>query len=260
MLDLGIAGRRAIVCASSRGLGKGCARALARAGVAVVVNGLDEARLEATAAELARETGAEITAVAADVTTRAGQAKLLAALPDPDILVTNAGGPPFKDFRELSREAILTGVTWNMVTPIELIQATVDKMVERRFGRIVNITSISVRMPVQGLDLSSGARAGLTAFLAGVARSVAHAGVTINNVLPGFFDTDRYWAGVDATAKLQGKTREQFARERAATVPARRIGDPQELGDACAFLCSARAGYITGQNLLLDGGLFNSAF
>ncbi|MCC2663415.1 MAG: short chain dehydrogenase/reductase family oxidoreductase [Geminicoccaceae bacterium] len=233
MLDLGIAGRRAIVCASSRGLGKACARALARAGVAVVVNGLDEARLEATAAELARETGAEITAVAADVTTRAGQAKLLAALPDPDILVTNAGGPPFKDFRELSREAILTGVTWNMVTPIELIQATIDKMVERRFGRVVNITSISVRMPVQGLDLSSGARAGLTAFLAGVARSVAHAGVTINNVLPGFFE---------------------------ATVPARRIGDPQELGDACAFLCSARAGYITGQNLLLDGGLFNSAF
>ena len=260
MLDLGIAGRRAIVCGSSRGLGKACARALARAGAAVVVNGLDEARLKATADELARETGAEITPVAADVTTRAGQARLLAALPDPDILVTNAGGPPFKDFRELSREAILSGVTWNMVTPIELIQATVDKMVERRFGRVVNITSVSVRMPVAGLDLSSGARAGLTAFLAGVARSVAHAGVTINNVLPGFFDTDRYWAGVDATAKVQGKSREQFAEERAATVPARRIGDPQELGDACAFLCSARAGYITGQNLLLDGGLFNSAF
>jgi 3-oxoacyl-[acyl-carrier protein] reductase len=260
MLDLGIAGRRAIVCASSRGLGKACARALARAGVTVVVNGLDEARLEATARELREETGAEIIPVAADVTTREGQAKLLAALPDPDILVTNAGGPPFKDFRELSREAMLTGVTWNMVTPIELIQATIDKMVERRFGRIVNITSISVRMPVQGLDLSSGARAGLTAFVAGVARSVAHAGVTINNVLPGFFDTDRYWAGIDATATVQGKTREQFAREREATVPMKRIGDPQELGDACAFLCSARAGYITGQNLLLDGGLFNSAF
>ena len=260
MLDLGIAGRRAIVCASSRGLGKACAQALARAGVAVVVNGLDAARLEATAKELRETTGAEITPVAADVTTPDGQAKLLAALPDPDILVTNAGGPPFKDFRELSREAMLTGVTWNMVTPIELIQATIDKMVERRFGRIVNITSISVRMPVQGLDLSSGARAGLTAFVAGVARSVAHAGVTINNVLPGFFDTDRYWAGIDATAKVQGKTREQFAKEREATVPMKRIGDPQELGDACAFLCSARAGYITGQNLLPDGGLFNSAF
>jgi 3-oxoacyl-[acyl-carrier protein] reductase len=259
-MDLGIAGRRAVVCASSRGLGKACARALAQAGVSVVVNGLDAARLEASAEELRRQTGSEIKAVAADVTTREGQAKLLDALPDPDILVTNAGGPPFKDFRELDRSAILTGVTWNMVTPIELIQATIDKMVERRFGRIVNITSISVRMPVQGLDLSSGARAGLTAFVAGVARSVAHAGVTINNVLPGFFDTDRYWAGVDATATVQGKSREQFANERAATVPARRIGDPQELGDACAFLCSARAGYITGQNLLLDGGLFNSAF
>jgi 3-oxoacyl-[acyl-carrier protein] reductase len=259
-MDLGIAGRRAIVCASSRGLGKACARALARAGVAVVVNGLDEARLAATAEELRRETGSRITPVVADVTTRDGQAKLLEALPDPDILVTNAGGPPFKDFRALDREAILTGVTWNMVTPIELIQATIDPMIGRGFGRIVNITSISVRMPVQGLDLSSGARAGLTAFVAGVARSVAHAGVTINNVLPGFFDTDRYWAGIDATAKVQGKPRDQFAKERENLVPARRIGDPQELGDACAFLCSARAGYITGQNLLLDGGLFNSAF
>ena len=259
-MDLGIAGRRAIVCASGRGLGKACARALARAGVAVVVNGLDEARLQASADELRRETGAEITPVAADVTTREGQAKLLAALPDPDILVTNAGGPPFKDFRALDRSAILTGVTWNMVTPIELIQATIDPMIARGFGRIVNITSISVRMPIQGLDLSSGARAGLTAFVAGVARSVAYAGVTINNVLPGFFDTDRYWAGIDATAKVQGKPREQFAQERENLVPARRIGDPQELGDACAFLCSARAGYITGQNLLLDGGLFNSAF
>jgi 3-oxoacyl-[acyl-carrier protein] reductase len=260
MLDLGIAGRRAIVCGSSRGLGRACATALARAGVEVVINGLDEARVAAAAEQIARDTGARITPVAADVTIRDGQAKLLGALPDPDILITNAGGPPFKDFRELSREDVLKGVTWNMVTPIELIQATIDGMVERRFGRIVNITSISVRMPVQGLDLSSGARAGLTAFLAGVARQVAHAGVTINNILPGFFDTDRYWAGVEATAKVQGKSREQFATERAATVPMRRIGDPAELGDACAFLCSARAGYITGQNLLLDGGLFNSAF
>jgi 3-oxoacyl-[acyl-carrier protein] reductase len=260
MLDLGIAGRRAIVCGSSRGLGRACATSLARAGVEVVINGLDEARVAAAAEEIGRATGAKVTAVAADVTTRDGQAKLLGVLPDPDILITNAGGPPFKDFRELSREDILKGVTWNMVTPIELIQATIEGMVERRFGRIVNITSVSVRMPVQGLDLSSGARAGLTAFLAGVARQVAHAGVTINNILPGFFDTDRYWAGVEATAKVQGKSREQFASERAATVPMRRIGDPAELGDACAFLCSARAGYITGQNLLLDGGLFNSAF
>ena len=260
MLDLGIEGRRAIVCASSRGLGRACATSLARAGAELVINGLDEARLAATAQAIRAETGAKVTAVAADVTTKDGQARLLAALPDPDILVTNAGGPPFKDFRELARDDLLKGVTWNMVTPIELIQATIDGMVERRFGRIVNITSISVRMPVQGLDLSSGARAGLTAFLAGVARQVAHAGVTINNILPGFFDTDRYWAGVEATARVQGKTREQFGTERAATVPMRRIGDPAELGDVCAFLCSARAGYITGQNFLLDGGLFNSAF
>jgi len=260
VLDLGIAGRRAIVCASSRGLGKACARSLARAGVAVVINGLDEARVRATAEELKRETDAEVTPVAADVTTKEGQEKLLAVLPDPDILINNAGGPPFKDFRELAREDMLRGVTWNMVTAIELVQATVDKMIERRFGRIVNITSISVKMPVSGLDLSSGARAGLTAFLAGVARQLASSGVTINNVLPGFFDTDRYWAGIDATAKAQGKPREQFAQEREATVPMRRIGDPAELGDACAFLCSARAGYITGQNLLLDGGLFNAAF
>jgi 3-oxoacyl-[acyl-carrier protein] reductase len=260
MLDLGIEGRRAIVCASSRGLGRACAMSLARAGAELVINGLDEARLAATAQAIREETGAKVTPVAADVTTRDGQAKLLAALPDPDILVTNAGGPPFKDFRELARDDLLKGVTWNMITPIELIQATIDGMVERRFGRIVNITSISVRMPVAGLDLSSGARAGLTAFLAGVARQVAHAGVTINNILPGFFDTDRYWAGVEATAKVQGKTREQFGKERAATVPMQRIGDPAELGDVCAFLCSARAGYITGQNFLLDGGLFNSAF
>ena len=260
MLDLGIAGRRAIVCGSSRGLGRACATSLARAGALVVINGMDEARLGRAAEEIRRETDATITPVAADVTTREGQAKLLAALPDPDILITNAGGPPFKDFRELSREDMLKGVTWNMVTPIELIQATIDRMVERRFGRIVNISSISVKMPFLGLDLSSGARAGLTSFLAGVARSVAHAGVTINNLMPGLFDTDRYRAGVAANAKSLGVSVEEMAERRRNSVPARRIGDPAEFGDACAFLCSARAGYITGQNLLLDGGLFNSAF
>lgn len=260
MLDLGIRGRRAIVCGSSRGLGRACATSLARAGVAVVINGVDEARLGRAAEEIRRETDATITPVAADVTTREGQAKLLAVLPDPDILITNAGGPPFKDFRELSREDMLKGVTWNMVTPIELIQATIDQMVERRFGRIVNITSISVKMPFLGLDLSSGARAGLTSFLAGVARSVAHAGVTINNLMPGLFDTDRYRAGVAANAKSLGVSVEEMAERRRNSVPARRVGDPAEFGDACAFLCSARAGYITGQNLLLDGGLFNSAF
>jgi 3-oxoacyl-[acyl-carrier protein] reductase len=260
MLDLGIKGRRAIVCGSSRGLGHACATSLARAGVEVVVNGTDAERVGRAADEIRRKTGAKVTPVAADVTTHEGQAALLAALPDPDILITNAGGPPFRDFRELSREDMLKGVTWNMVTPIELIQATIDQMVERRFGRIVNITSISVRMPFLGLDLSSGARAGLTAFLAGVARSVAHAGVTINNLLPGLFDTDRYRASVAANAKSLGVSAEEMAERRKDSVPAQRIGEPSEFGDACAFLCSARAGYITGQNLLLDGGLFNSAF
>jgi 3-oxoacyl-[acyl-carrier protein] reductase len=260
MLDLEIKGRRAIVCGSSRGLGRACATSLARAGVEVVINGMDEARVSVAAEEIRRETGAKVTPVAADVTTTAGQARLLAILPDPDILVTNAGGPPFKDFRELSRDDMLKGVTSNMVTPIELIQATVDPMVERRFGRIVNITSISVKMPFLGLDLSSGARAGLTSFLAGVARSVADAGVTINNLMPGLFDTDRYRSGIAANAKALGVSVEEMAERRRNSVPTKRVGDPAEFGDACAFLCSARAGYITGQNLLLDGGLFNSAF
>jgi 3-oxoacyl-[acyl-carrier protein] reductase len=260
MLDLGIKGRRAIVCGSSRGLGRACATSLARAGVEVVINGMDEARVSVAAEEIRRETGAKVTPVAADVTTKEGQARLLAILPDPDILVTNAGGPPFKDFRELSRDDMLKGVTSNMVTPIELIQATVDPMVERRFGRIVNITSISVKMPFLGLDLSSGARAGLTSFLAGVARSVADAGVTINNLMPGLFDTDRYRSGIAANAKALGVSVEEMAERRRNSVPTKRVGDPAEFGDACAFLCSARAGYITGQNLLLDGGLFNSAF
>jgi 3-oxoacyl-[acyl-carrier protein] reductase len=260
MLDLGIKGRRAIVCGSSRGLGRACATSLARAGVEGVINGMDEARVSVAAEEIRRETGAKVTPVAADVTTKAGQARLLAILPDPDILVTNAGGPPFKDFRELSRDDMLKGVTSNMVTPIELIQATVDPMVERRFGRIVNITSISVKMPFLGLDLSSGARAGLTSFLAGVARSVADAGVTINNLMPGLFDTDRYRSGIAANAKALGVSIEEMAERRRNSVPTKRVGDPAEFGDACAFLCSARAGYITGQNLLLDGGLFNSAF
>lgn len=259
-MDLGISGRKAIVCGSSRGLGRAIAGSLARAGCVVVMNGIDAGRLAEQAEALARETGAQVLPVAADVTTREGQDALFAACPEPDILITNAGGPPFKDFREIDREAMLKGVTANMVTPIELIQRSIDGMVERRFGRVVNITSVSVRMPVFGLDLSSGARAGLTAFLAGVSRSVAHANVTINNILPGYFDTDRYRAGIDATAKAQGKSHDAMHAERVATVPARRAGDPAEFGDAAAFLCSARAGYITGQNLLLDGGLFQSAF
>ncbi len=259
-MDLGIAGRKAIVCASSRGLGKACARALAQAGCEVVVNGLDAKRLEATAAEIAKATGAKVTAVAADVASADGQKALLAACPAPDILINNNAGPPFRDFRELTRQQMIDGVIANMIVAIELIQKTIGPMSERKFGRIVNITSGSVKMPLAGLDLSSGARAGLTAFLAGVARTVADKNVTINGILPGTFDTDRLRANLKANAQKTGKSEDDAAKARLATIPARRFGQPDEFGAACAFLCSAQAGYITGQNLLIDGGAFNGAF
>ena len=259
-MDLGIKGRKAIVCASSLGLGRGCAFALARAGVDVTLNGRDRKALEVTAEEIRAATGVTVTAVAADIGSPVGQAEILAACPAPDILVNNNGGPPFRDFRELDRDKMLDGVTMNMVTPVEMIIAVIDGMIGRRFGRIVNITSVSVKMPVAGLDLSSGARAGLTAFLAGVARPVAEHNVTINHILPGFFDTDRMRSGFTATAKLTGRSENELAEERANQIPARRFGDPAEFGDACAFLCGASAGYITGQSLLIDGGVYNSAF
>jgi 3-oxoacyl-[acyl-carrier protein] reductase len=259
-MDLGIKGRKAIVCASSRGLGKGCAMALAQNGVSLVLNGRDEAALNATAEEISKATGVSATPVIADISTPEGQAAVLAACPQPDILVNNNGGPPFKDFRELDRNSMLEGVTMNMVTPIELIQKVIDHMIEQRFGRIVNITSMSVKMPVPGLDLSSGARAGLTAFLAGVARTVAGNNITINNILPGYFDTDRLRGGVAAWAKANKVPEDKVAAERAAQVPAKRFGSPEEFGQVCAFLCSEHAGYITGQSVLLDGGLYNSAF
>jgi 3-oxoacyl-[acyl-carrier protein] reductase len=259
-MDLGIAGRKAIVCASSRGLGKACARALAEAGCEVVVNGRDAKRLEATAAELRSATGGKIIAVAADVATADGQKALFAACPSPDILVNNNAGPPLRDFRELTRQQMIDGVIANMIVAIELIQKVVDPMRQRRFGRIVNITSGSVKMPLAGLDLSSGARAGLTAFLAGVARSVAADNVTINNILPGPFDTDRLRGTLSKAAEQSGKSVTEVAAARIASIPAKRFGDPAEFGAACAFLCSTQAGYITGQNLLLDGGVFNGAF
>ena len=259
-MDLGIQGKTAIICASSRGLGKACARALAEAGVSVTLNGRDETITSETAEEIRKATGVEVTPVIADISTREGQAKVLAACPSPDILVNNNGGPPFKDFRELDRQAMLDGVTMNMVTPIELIQKVIDSMIEKKFGRIVNITSMSVKMPVPGLDLSSGARAGLTAFLAGVARTVAHHNVTVNNILPGFFDTDRLRGGFNAWAQNNGITVEEVAKQRSEQIPAKRFGDPMEFGRACAFLCSAHSGYITGQSLLIDGGIYNSAF
>jgi 3-oxoacyl-[acyl-carrier protein] reductase len=259
-MDLGIAGRKAIVCASSRGLGRACALKLAEAGCEVTINGLDAKRLDATAADLRKATGAKIYAVAADVATPDGQKALFTACPEPDILVNNNAGPPFRDFRELSRQQIIDGVIANMVTAIELTQKAIDAMVKKKFGRIVDITSGTVKMPLVGLDLSSGARAGLTAFMAGVARSVAQHNVTINFLLPGAFDTDRLRSNIEANAKKQGIPLEQATAARAASIPAKRFGTADEFGAACAFLCSAHAGYITGQNLLIDGGTFPGAF
>jgi 3-oxoacyl-[acyl-carrier protein] reductase len=259
-MDLGIAGRKAIVCASSRGLGRACAFSLAEAGCEVVVNGRNAEKTEATAAEIRKATGATVHAVLADVATAEGQTALFAACPEPDILVNNNAGPPMRDFRELSREQIIDGVVANMVVAIELIQKAIDPMMAKKFGRIVNITSGSVKMPIGGLDLSSGARAGLTAFLCGVARQIAPYGITINHVLPGSFDTDRLTHNMETVAKNQSITVDQARANRAKTVPAGRFGNPDEFGAACAFLCSSHAGYITGQNLLIDGGVFPGAF
>ncbi|PZN96578.1 MAG: 3-oxoacyl-ACP reductase [Hyphomicrobiales bacterium] len=259
-MDLGISGRTAIICASSKGLGRGCAQALAEAGCTVVINGRDAATLEATASQIRASTGATVLTVVADVSTRAGQDALLAAAPEPDILINNNGGPPPKPFRDVSREALLEGVVQNMATPLELIQRVVDGMIARRFGRIVNITSASVLTPLTGLDVSSAARAGLTAFLAGVAREVAHANVTINNVLPGSFDTDRLKSGLTKMAAIKGMSVEEMAKARRSDVPAGRFGEADEFGKLCAFLASSHAGYITGQNVLIDGGAFRGSF
>jgi 3-oxoacyl-[acyl-carrier protein] reductase len=259
LMDLGISGRTAIVCASSKGLGKGCALALAEAGCIVIINGRDAVTLEATASDIRARTGAKVPVVA-DVSTASGQDALLAAAPNPDILVNNNGGPPPKPFREVTREALLEGVVQNMATPLELIQRVVDSMIERRFGRIINITSVSVLTPLTGLDVSSGARAGLTAFLAGVAREVAHANVTINNLLPGMFDTDRLKGSTTRMASMLGIDPAAMADQRKKEVPAGRFGEAEEFGKLCAFIASSHAGYITGQNLLIDGGLFKGSF
>jgi 3-oxoacyl-[acyl-carrier protein] reductase len=259
-MDLGIAGRKAIVCASSRGLGRACAEALARAGCDVIINGRSAETVEATVAALRRDTGATVTGVVADVADAAGQQALLAACPEPDILVNNNGGPPLRDFRTLTREQMLEGVVANMVAAIELTQKVVDPMVRRKFGRIVNITSGTVKMPLAGLDLSSGARAGLTAFLSGVARSVAADNVTINFILPGAFDTDRLRSTIEAAAKKQSASYDEVAARRIASIPAKRFGDAGEIGSLCAFLCSTHAGFITGQSLLIDGGAFPGTF
>ncbi|MEO1065741.1 MAG: SDR family oxidoreductase [Pseudomonadota bacterium] len=259
-MDLGLSGRKAIVCASSKGLGRGCAEALASEGCTVVINGRSDDILSKTADEIREATGATILPVAADVSTPEGQALLLAACPDPDILVNNNGGPPRRSYKELSREAMVDGAIQNMITPIELIQAVIDGMVERGFGRIVNITSLSVKMPIEGLDLSSGARAGLTGFMAGVCRTFTQHNVTVNNLLPGKMDTDRLRGGIAGSAKAAGVDFDTAAQKQREEIPAQRFGNAEEFGKTCAFLCSDHAGYITGQNILIDGGLFNGAF
>jgi len=259
-MDMGLKGRKAIICASSKGLGRGCAEALAAEGCEIVINGRTKGTLEETANAIRVATGAKVTAIAADVSTREGQERLLEACPNPDILVNNNGGPPRSDYKHLSRDAMIEGVIQNMITPIELIQAVIDGMVERKFGRIVNITSLSVKMPIEGLDLSSGARAGLTGFMSGVCRTFTAHNVTMNNILPGKMDTDRLRGGIAGSAKIAGIDFETAAQNQREGIPARRFGNAEEFGKTCCFLCSTHAGYITGQNILVDGGLFNGAF
>ncbi|MEO8145546.1 MAG: SDR family oxidoreductase [Betaproteobacteria bacterium] len=255
-MDMGIKGRTALVCAASKGLGKGCALALAAEGVSLVITARGKDALEATAEEIRKSTGAKVIAVAGDITTADGRAAALAACPNPDILVNNAGGPPPGDFRSWSREDWLKALDANMLTPIELIKATVDGMIARKFGRIVNITSGAVKMPIPELGLSNGARTGLTGFVAGLSRQTVAHNVTINGLLPGPFDTDRLRGNMAFNAKKLGKTPEELAKVRAEGNPAKRFGSIEEFGAACAFLCSAHAGFITGQNLLMDGGAF----
>lgn len=259
-MDLGIKGRKAIVCGSSRGLGRGCAEALAAEGCDILINGIDEDRLMQAASDIEAATGARVIPVAADVTTSQGRDRLLAAMPDPDILVTNAAGPPPSDFRHIDMAALHAGIDKNMAAPIALIQAVIDGMVARGWGRIVNITSASVLTGIEKLDLSSGARAGLTAFLGGVARQVAPHGVTINHLLPGTFDTDRLRSLDEAAAQRNGSSFEATRAARVEGIPTARLGSVDEFGAACAFLCSSQAGYITGRGILLDGGALRTNF
>ncbi len=256
-MDLGISGRRALVCAASKGLGRACAAALAAEGVHVTITARGAEALEQTAAALrAAHPGVEVIAVAGDITTPDGRAAALKACPEPDILINNAGGPPPGNFRNWTRDDWIKALDANMLTPIELIKATVDGMMARKFGRVVNITSAAVKAPIEVLGLSNGARAGLTGFVAGLARKTVAANVTINALLPGPFDTDRLRGVNAATAKASGRSVEEVTSARMKDNPAGRFGTPEEFGYACAFLCGAPAGFITGQNILLDGGAF----
>ena len=260
-MELGIAGKWALVCAASKGLGKGCAAALVREGVHVVITARGADVLEATAAELRALGGGEVRAVAGDITTLEGRTAALAACPQVDILVNNAGGPPPGDFREWGRDAWIKALDANMLTPIELIKATVDAMAGRGFGRVVNITSGAVKAPIDILGLSNGARSGLTGFVAGLARSnIAARGVTINGLLPGAFDTDRLRGTMQGAATKTGQPLDVLMAKRAAAIPAQRFGTSDEFGAVCAFICSVHAGYLTGQNILLDGGAYPGTF
>ena len=259
-MDMGLKGRTALVCAASKGLGKGCALALAGEGVNLVITARGKDALEATAAEIRKASGVTVTTVAGDITTPEGRAAALKACASPDILVNNAGGPPPGDFRNWSREDWIKALDANMLTPIELIKATVDGMIARRFGRIVNITSGAVKMPIAELGLSNGARTGLTGFVAGLSRQVAQHNVTINGLLPGPFDTDRLRGNLKFNAQKTGKTEEELAKVRADGNPSKRFGTILEFGAACAFLCSQHASYITGQNILTDGGAYPGTY
>jgi len=260
-MDLGITGRNALVCASSKGLGRGCAEALAREGANVTILARTEAEVKRAADEIGAMAGRKVGWVACDVTTPEGRAKALAACPQPDILINNAGGPPPGDFRDWDRDTWLRAIDANMLAPIELIKATIDGMIARRFGRIVNITSSSVKAPIEVLGLSNGARSGLTGFVGGLARKVAQYGVTINNLLPGSFDTARLRGSVIAArAKAAGKSVDEMIVSMEAAIPARRLGNPAEFGEVCTFICSVQAGYLVGQNILLDGGAYPGTF
>jgi 3-oxoacyl-[acyl-carrier protein] reductase len=265
-MDLGITGKWALVCGASKGLGYGCAEALVREGVNVVVVARGAQALEDAAGRLRADPGrpgtTEVHSVAADITTVEGRAAVFALRREFDIVITNAGGPPPGDFRDWDREAWIKAVDANMLTPIELIKATVDGMAERGFGRIVNITSSAVKAPIDILGLSNGARSGLTGFVAGVSRSskLAGANVTINNLLPGAYDTDRLKGTMEGAARKTGKPMAELMDARRKTIPAQRFGQPAEFGAACAFLCSAHAGYITGQNILTDGGAYPGTY
>ena len=259
-MDLGIKGKSALVCAASKGLGKGCAMALAREGASVTLVARGAEALDATAEEIRKVTGTTVKTVAVDIVTPAGRAAALEACPQPDILVNNAGGPPAGDFRQWDRDVWIKALDANMLTPIELIKLTVDGMIARKFGRIVNITSAAVKAPIPILGLSNGARTGLTGFVAGLSRQTVMHNVTINNILPGLFGTDTMMSRIDAMAKQAGKAFEQVEQDRLKTIPAGRFGNPEEFGQLCAYICSAQASYITGQNFLIDGGSYPGTF